>query len=270
MAAGPHQLACASEQLQVCSEDELTDTPRWARSIAFQLKQIREDFDTKMDSVAESISSLNKDTRAMLNRLSNEERLIRELEDKVEISTELSQTTKQIQMLHRKVDDMENRSRRNNLRLVRLKEGMEADDMYGALDKILHYILDQPNDQLAPEMDRVHRTPRPMPNPDQPPRPIILRLLRWRDKQDIIRAATRKQLTWGGQRFSVYQDFSAEESRRRAQYNDVKKRLHKAGVRFGIVYPGSLIVSINGEKLTYTSPKDAEKDLKKKPLPEFF
>ncbi|XP_049901182.1 perforin-1-like [Epinephelus moara] len=99
---------------------------------------------------------------------------------------------------------MENRSRRNNLRLVGLKEGMEAGDIYGALDKILCYILDRPNDQLAPEIDRAHRTPRPMPNPDQPPRPIILRLLRWRDKQDIIRAATRKQLTWGRQRFSVH------------------------------------------------------------------
>lgn len=164
---------------------------------------------------------------------------------------------------------MENRSCRNNVRLVGLKEGIEADNIYAVLDNILCYTLNRPSGQLAPEIDRVHRALRPMPNPDQPPRPIILRLLRWRDKQDIIKSATGKQLTWSGQRFSVYRDFSGEESRRSAQYNDVKKRLHKAGVHFGLVYPGSLIVTMNGQMFTYNSPKDAEKELKKH-LPEFF
>lgn len=44
MAASTHQ---ASEQQHVCSEDEMIDEPKWARSIASQLKETREDFHTK-------------------------------------------------------------------------------------------------------------------------------------------------------------------------------------------------------------------------------
>lgn len=99
---------------------------------------------------------------------------------------------------------------------------------------------------------------------------MIIRLSRWRDKQDIMRAAAqRKDLAWEGQRFLAYQDFSAEDSQRRAQYNDLKKPLRKAGVRFGVVHPATLIVTTDEQKFTYSSREDAEKDLRQR-LPRFF
>lgn len=180
--------------------------PKWAKSFVLQLTEIRSDFTTKMNSMSNPIHVLNKDSRAMLNRLAN--------------------------------------AKKNALGIWT--------------------IIDT---------DRAHYALRPSPNPDQPLWHIIFHLSRWRDKQDIIRAATkRKELMWEGQRFLVYQHFSAEESRRCVQYNNLKKaglRLYKAGVRFGVTYPATLIVTINKQKFTYTSSKDAARDLRKR-LPKYF
>lgn len=76
----------------------------------------------------------------------------------------------------------------------------------------------------------MHRALRPRPATDKSPRQIILRLLRWNDKQVTIRAATAKELTWEGQRFSVYQDFSTDVQKKRAKFAEVKKKLHKPGL----------------------------------------
>ncbi|KAK7898833.1 hypothetical protein WMY93_019686 [Mugilogobius chulae] len=260
----------AQEGSEQVDDVSLSTTPKWAEDLAAKFERVELSFGAKIDQMSESINSLTRDTRAMLNRLNNAERRIGNMEDTVEKNTaDTAKNDKLIHALQQKVDDLENRSRRNNLRLVGIKEGTEAANIYTLLSNVFRYILGRTGDTPSPEIERAHRSARPIPDPDQPPRTILVRMLRWRDKQEIVRAAAGKKLEWEGQRFSVYHDFSAEESRRRALYSNLKKTLQKASVKYGILYPGILMVTIDGEKLRYFSPEEAEKDLSKR-LPKFF
>lgn len=92
----------------------------------------------------------------------------------------------------------------NNIRIIGLKEGIEADDLIGLLGRVFQHILGE--NEPAPEVDRAHRAPRPRPDPGDPPRNIIVRLLRWGDKQKILAAVKKgKSLSWQGQPFFIRQ-----------------------------------------------------------------
>lgn len=157
-----------------------------------------------------SIQSLTKENKATVNRVSNAEKRISALEDENNAaSPKVEKLRKETEILHNQVDDLISRSKRNNLRLVNIKEGAEAGCLDDLIDKILRYILDLKEGEKPPEVDRAHRAPRPCPDPSQPPRAIFIRLLRWSDHQNILQAVGKKScLSWEGTRFFVHQDLS--------------------------------------------------------------
>lgn len=76
-----------------------------------------------------------------------------------------------------KCDDMENRLRCNNIRLYRVPEGAEKDDMISFLTDFLSTSL-QFQEEVHIKLERAHRAPGPKPKAaDAPPRSIISRFL---------------------------------------------------------------------------------------------
>ena len=147
-----------------------------------------------------SIQSLTKENKATVNRVSNAEKCISTLEDENNtVSLRVKKLQKEIETLHNQEDDLISRRKRNNIRLVNVKEGAEAGGMgdLGKIGKILHYILDPKKGTKPPEVDRAHRAPRPRPDLNQPPRAIFIRLLRWSNCQNILQAAGRSPLSPG-------------------------------------------------------------------------
>ncbi len=191
-----------------------------------------------------------------MNRLGNAEKRIGSLEDKQATHQRAMQDfTKEIKTFKTKVSYLESYSRRNNLIIVGLEEGLlesgdRAKDPGKELAAILRYILDRHETDPAPEVDRHHRSLRPRPDPGGPPRPYIVQLLQWSDRQLILRAAAKKKkLTWKGTPFRVFQDLPADIQQKCAEYGDIRKKLHGAGIRFGLLFPARLIVTIDGEYL---------------------
>ena len=92
-----------------------------------------------------------------------------------------------------------------------LPEGLESTP--GVLDGILRYILDLKDDEPTPEVENQPRTLRPLPDPGEPPRPYIVRILRWNDRQRILNAAAKKKkLYWNKKAFWIQQDLSTEKT----------------------------------------------------------
>lgn len=131
------------------------------------------------------------------------------------------------------------------------------------LGEILKYLLDlDPQTRRVPEVEQQHRAPRPTPSPDDPPRPYIVRMLKWSDRQHILAAAREKKgLKWKGKPFHVFQDLPVEIQQQRTAYADVKKALRSANIRFQMLYPSRLLVMLNVEKLIYKTPEEAHQDL---------
>lgn len=222
----------------------------------------------KFEELNKSIKEIKKDSKAIMNRLGKAEERIGKVEENQETEEKTIKTlTADVRDLKAKISYMESHSRRNNILLVGLREGKDPGTELAA---ILRYILGRSDEEHAPEVDRHHRALRPRPDPDQPPRPYIIRMLRWEDRQLILKAAAKKgRLEWGGKAFHVFQDFPVEIQRRRAEYAEIKEKLRGTGHRYGLLFPARLIVTIDDVKHIYSTPKEAFKDLKVR-LPSVF
>ncbi|KAI4805932.1 hypothetical protein KUCAC02_010525 [Chaenocephalus aceratus] len=153
---------------------------------------------------------------------------------------------KDVKALQGKMLDLEARSRRNNLILAGLPEGNEAGGISPLLDTILPHFLKLSDTIPAPEIERAHRALRP---PGHPLRHIIIRFLRWSDKNEVFKtlASAKGKLTWDGHDLRMFQDFPMEIQRQRDSYRELRSILRKENLRHGILYPARLIVTINEE-----------------------
>lgn len=247
------------------------DPPAWAQQLMTQINSIKNSFEPRFDEISESIKGLKKDTRAALNRMSNAEKRIGELEDQRNADKKvIKDLSKDVDYLKSKVTLLESHSKRNNLVLMGLEEGLlEASDQKEVMAEILRYVLDLKPTAPTPEVERQHRSLRPRPDPTEPPRPYLIRLLRWDDRQSILRAASKKKLTWKGKPFYIHQDLPVELQRKRAEYTDIRKKLRGTNYRYGILHPSRLIVTIDGKKHIFKNPEEATTELKKH-LPNIF
>lgn len=253
---------------QIMGDEE---PPAWAQQLLTQISSIKDSFETRFDELSASIKGLKSDTRAMLNRMGNAEKRIGELEDQCSTDNKvIKELTKDVDYLKNKMTLMESHSKRNNLVLMGLAEGLlETSDQKEVMADILRYVLDLKPDDPIPEVERQHRSLRPRPDPSEPPRPYLIRLLRWDDRQVILRAASKKKLSWKGKPFYIHQDLPVELQRKRAEYTDIRKKLRGTDHRYGIIHPARLIVTIDGNKYIFQNPGEAATELKKL-LPNIF
>ncbi len=82
--------------------------------------------------------------------------------------------------------DMEDRCRRNNVRLVGLPEGMEGPDAAGFRVNLSKWIPSLRGRDI--EIDRAHRVYDGGRGSDRP-HTLIFRVLRWHDRSDILKGA---------------------------------------------------------------------------------
>lgn len=75
-------------------------------------------------------------------------------------------------------------------------------------------------------------------SPWAPPRPILLKLLHYRDRDSILRLAReKKDVVLNGHKVSIYPDFSLDVQKRRLQFADIKRRLRNLNVPYSMLFP---------------------------------
>lgn len=158
-----------------------------------------------------------------------------------------------------RIDDLENRSRRANLRIINVPEGSEPNgDMVTFISTLLKDTMGNQVFATPPELDWAHRTPMQKPKNGQPPRAIIVAFHRYQDRERALRWARQNKMLYKGHALRLYPDLSANLSRKRAAYKTVKSALYKKGIQFRLLYPARLRVSYGGETLMFETPLDAE------------
>uniref|UniRef100_H3AQL5 L1 transposable element RRM domain-containing protein n=1 Tax=Latimeria chalumnae TaxID=7897 RepID=H3AQL5_LATCH len=170
------------------------------------------------------------------------------LEEKIEENYEREQVKgKRIKILEQRAEDSENWAHHNNVQISGVPEGVEKGDIVAFLQDLLKNTLGVKAGNCA------HRALRPRPAPEECPRQIIFKMLRWQDKEMIIRTAQEKKgVTWNNSRLFFNQDFSKDLQMRRMEYIPIKKDLFREGVKFILYYPTVLKeFSIEGNIMNY-------------------
>lgn len=226
-----------------------------------KLDLMRNDFATKIDGVLNAIQDVKKDVREFSGRMDLAEERISSMEDVVNTEkSKLEEATKRITFLSRKLDDLENRSRRSNLRVVNLPEKVENPDAVAFLEKWLCETLGRSIFPTPPIIERAHRLPGRQ-NTNRP-RVMIMKFLNFQDVVRVMREARQKgRVMYGDQEIKFFPDLSAEVLRQRRRFDDIKQRLRSLNLRYGIVYPAKLRVTVNGQTREFEDPSDAEKFL---------
>ncbi|KAJ1170319.1 hypothetical protein NDU88_002197 [Pleurodeles waltl] len=138
--------------------------------------------------------------------------------------------------LRSKLTDLEDRSRRNNIRLLGFPEGIEGTDILSYLRDILPKLTDITFDPLL-EFERVHRLGPKRQDGKGRPRSIIACLLRHGQARQLLQAARAQGLLrLGTLEIRLSADFSKETADRRRAFLS----LRHLDVKFGLFEPARM------------------------------
>lgn len=225
--------------------------------IISQMDQLREEWRSGMDNVNGRADALEQQFLQLEEATSEHSTIISTLE------REVTEMKKDIVKLKARNEDLENRSRRCNLRIIGVKEGRE--DVKGALNYVSQMLGETLELEKAPLLDRAHRALRNVEQGEEAssPRTFILRCHYFQEKKAILDKVGGKLLrTTDGDDIRIFPDYSYEVSKRRAKFNDVKKMLRDAKIdklRFGVMYPAELKITLpDGTVEKFIDPRKAK------------
>ncbi|XP_028428664.1 Na(+)/H(+) exchange regulatory cofactor NHE-RF4-like [Perca flavescens] len=181
--------------------------------------------ETKFDQVRATVEDQGQ-------RLSSLELISEDLSQRVsELEKACSSLRENNSKLTAKVIDLEGRIRRQNLRILGWLSLLKEDNL--------------------PNSSRVCYRPRP----------VILRLHRYRIKDLLIREARRRgKLDYRGQQIRIVEDYCPEILSQRAEYREVMTELYNRGLKPSLLYPARLHITLSsGEKMWLCSADEARR-----------
>lgn len=111
----------------------------------------------KLDTIRTALDSHNQNIATMESTLTTHS------DELTKLTTRLDQLEKANVALAAKKEDLENRSRRQSLRVVGVPEGAEGGSPLDFVSQLLHKVIGDETFPKPPELDRAHRTPAPKP-----------------------------------------------------------------------------------------------------------
>ncbi|KAI4873841.1 hypothetical protein NFI96_023034, partial [Prochilodus magdalenae] len=249
--------------------DEASDTGSSPGMLAVLLREIKEGnriLSQKIDSntaeLQNSLDGLYSTLNGLVARVADAEQRISETEDTVNRHEQLVNTLlKDNESLKSKVDYLENYSRRNNVRIVGLKEGTETDDPVKFFGEWLPQVLGTTHFPSPLDIERAHRTPSFKPPLNESPRPVLIRFLRYQDREKILRLAKEKRnITIQEKRVNFFPDLSPELARRRKLMIPAMKALKEKNFTCYLTYPARLRVQLKDGKFRHlTTPGEVSR-----------
>ncbi|KAK7880392.1 hypothetical protein WMY93_032982 [Mugilogobius chulae] len=241
-----------------------------------EIKAIRESTAT----IRESTANIENDTKeikrtvrdleikvdSLNSRVEDTEQRIVALEESQDSSDQqLTTLREELQKMQNHLNDLEDRGRRCNIKILGLPESKEGNDMIKFLQQEIPAMLDHAFGTL--EMQRAHRVPTgpPRRNPGERPRPVMVNMLRYQDKEAILRIAReKKQVLWHGAKIMFFPDYSRQTTEQRMSFNKVKAELREKGVEYVLRFPAVLEIKHNGFRHRFKSPTEAAEFIAKK------
>lgn len=217
--------------------------------------------DTKIDTLIKRIDDVAAVSSAHASRLAEAETRISGLEDSMTpLGRKVAEMAKVNAELMAKITDIESRSRRDNIRILNLRESTEGRDPVAFFEKFLPQLLKLPVADIP--IDRAHRgfgVPT-----DGRPRPIIIKLHRSRDVSSILSAVRRMDnLQHEGRSLRIVPDIPPSVRVARRAFNGICTDLIKNNIRFRMLFPAVLSFEISGVRKSFNDPKDAQAFLDK-------
>lgn len=257
------------------------DTAPFAEGLPEDLEKLRSALLSDMTQVVHSLlttelagalSPVNATLEQVKSYYEAHDERLREVEDGlndysdrlVNVETAMDALRRENVSLKEKLDDLENRSRRSNVRVVGIPEKMEGSDPIKFITDFFEEVLGKDFFTSPLVISRAHRVGPNSSNVKETSakqtrsRVFLVLFHYFQDKHRIIQfSRQRRELFFRGHRVFFHEDFSADLAKKRAAFKEVKSRLFGKGVRFGLLYPARLRVTHEGKTYLFDTPNDA-------------
>ncbi|KAK7901123.1 hypothetical protein WMY93_017892 [Mugilogobius chulae] len=218
--------------------------------------------DLKIGSVQAGLMDIQQNLGTLTGQITELQERVSSNEDAVgDMQRRLCALEKDNTYLKEKVEDLENRSRRCNLRFINVPEKAEGVDSHTPREG---------NFATVPVVERAHRSPTYSSSSSRPgpPRPILVKFLNFQDKMKILRLAREKEnLKFGESKVHIYPDFSPGLVKKRREFDVVKRQLRAADIKYSLQYPSTLRVIVEGKPKLFRCSKEAEDFFRATPAP---
>lgn len=174
----------------------------------------------------------------------------------------VAQSEQYLQSLSEKLVEMEDRTRRDNLLIFNIKEGLEGPNLRAYLaDQIPKWF---PAFAVAPpEIMRAHRLGAPLrpgasDGTTHRSRPVILKCLRYTDRDRLLQEARKNTPEVAGKQLKFAADYSESTTKRRRPCYKIMHEARLKGFNAFLLYPATIKLQRGNDSHTFKEPKEAE------------
>lgn len=155
--------------------------------------------------------------------------------------------------MNRHLEDLDNRRRRNNIRVRLIPETVDPDQIIPALQRVFNSLLERQED-MDIEFVRAHRALRARGPDTAPPRDIICCLQSYPLKEEMRKARRNDQIVFNGEHIMLFQDLSQVTLRNRRALRPLLDKLRELDLRYTWRFPFALVVKLAGKQHILRSP----------------
>ncbi|KAJ1203342.1 hypothetical protein NDU88_007129 [Pleurodeles waltl] len=214
----------------------------------------------RIEGMDASITSLTLETKSMRSDIAGFQSRVMGLEQRMgslEAQANASQDRDQdLLYLRIKLTDMEDRSRRENIRLLGIPENEEGTDMQAFLSSTLSKLTSLDFDPPL-EFQRAHRVGPKRSEKSSKPRPIIACLLRHNQTRQILQAARSLGPFRVDQHdIRITADYSKETNEHRKAFLALRPRHRQLEMKYGLFDPARMWVTKSGVSKDFYNPEE--------------
>lgn len=246
------------------SQEEGISMTQLVQELSKQRASIKEDISSLIQEsigpLQASVDALRETVNGFQTRLTDVETLAGDNFEKVTAAElAIDSLQKQNAALLDRIEGLENRSRRHNLRIVNVLEGSEGNqDTVAFMSKMLMELTGENLFDSAPVLERAHRVGNAPATAAQNPRTFLVCFNRFQDKERLLNFARQNTLQYKNVTVRIYPDFSTSVSKKRKGFNDIKHALYSKGIKFRLRFPATLRVFFEGDTLDFDTPEEAQ------------
>uniref|UniRef100_K7E396 L1 transposable element RRM domain-containing protein n=1 Tax=Monodelphis domestica TaxID=13616 RepID=K7E396_MONDO len=239
-----------------------------ANQMKDEVKKMKDDLQRKSDQKEKDDQKTKDEIQSLRTRIQQfESSDLTRQQDSIKQNQKNEKIEENMQHLIHKTEDLENRSRRDNLRIIGLTEDH---DKRKSLDIILQEIIKENCPEILEqegkvEIDRIHRSP-PVLNPQlTTPRNVIAKFKNYQTKEKILQAAKKMSFRYQGTTERITQDLAASTLKKRKAWNTIFWKARELGLQPRINYPAKLTIFLQGKVWSFNKIEEFQEFVKKRP-----
>lgn len=251
------------------AEQDPEGDPSQSRNVIFPTKlEIGDMFAALEKSLKMETTAIQKDLSHLLGRLEDSEKKMEAQSQQInKMKKDLKEMKIDQRNLAYKLEDQENRDRRNNLRVKGMSEGAAKEDLHTSMRKLFNPLMNKKEEEPM-ELERVHRIGRILGRNKDLPRDVIVRFYKYEDRDRIWRSLKgRTPLKLEGDKIEVYADLSQETLNRRRLLKPLLEVMKNHGITYNWGFPACLIGRKEGRTATLRFPEDLQEFCRKLEIP---